>query len=95
MYQLHTQKNRGGRGGKRVSQIEMAERKGEARETGIQQKKTIGVPFAAGLDLKPFDEAAFLRHCFEPMSIVTIQTKPYADQKPGTSGLRKKVSLQL
>src|SRR3546814_274539 len=27
------------------------------------------------------------------MSITTIQTRPFADQRPGTSGLRKKTSI--
>ena len=32
----------------------------------------------------------YLRNC---MQIKTIETKPFSDQKPGTSGLRKKVKV--
>jgi len=29
----------------------------------------------------------------DKISLIKVETKPYAGQKPGTSGLRKKVSL--
>ena len=30
-----------------------------------------------------------------PIKINKIQTKPFSDQKPGTSGLRKKVNIYI
>lgn len=31
--------------------------------------------------------------CFNMVKITVIKTKPYTDQKPGTSGLRKRVTV--